>query len=202
MGRTYELLIINDTSTPQADWMARKGTDGSYTIDVGFSGADEHSAFYPGIGYLAGQLFGLVQQGATFQNCVFTTHGAPGVIKFGTDELTSYGWYSQFYSRGFFRLFSSPNARVYFAGCQCAAGSAGWKFLEAAARSLVRGAGGWAFAWTSNGWKIPFMSHPKHFSGDVRQVYVSPGGDYLRFYDGGNLIADEQGFPVRPIDRD
>lgn len=198
MGRFYKLLLVNDTSTPQTRWMARKETADSFTINVDFSNDTEQGSYYPGIAYLAGQLFGCVQQGLTFQNCVFTTHGAGGAIKFGTDELTSFGWYSQFYDRGFYRLFPFPDARVYFAGCEVALGTSGWRFLEAAARSLVRGAGGWAFGWTSNGYKIPFVNAPQHFSGDVRSVYVSAGGQSLRFYDDYELLTDGQGNPVRP----
>ena len=198
MGKAYTVLLINDTSTPQARWMAREGTADSYSINVDFSGADEHSAYYPGVAYLAGRMFSLVEQGVTFRKCVFTTHGSSGTVKFGTDELTAYGWYSQFYNRAFHRLFPGPDAEVYFAGCEVAAGSRGWKFLEAAARSLVRGAGGWAVGWTSNGYKLPFKAEPVRFSGDIRQVYVFPGGEILRFYEEGNLITDGQGFPVRP----
>lgn len=198
MGKAYKLLLINDTSTPQGRWMAREGDGDDYIVEVDFSGANTQSAYYPGIAYLAGQLFSLVEQGATFQNCVVTTHGGPGQIRFGTDELTAYGWYTQFYSRGFYKLFPASNANVYFAGCEVAAGPSGWRFLEAAARSLVRGAGGWAVGWTSTGWKIPFYNKPQHFSGEVRRVYVSPGGGSISFFEKGDLIKDRQGFAVRP----
>jgi hypothetical protein len=198
VGKTYTTLLINDTSTAQARWMAREGSGDSYTIDIDFSGANEQGSDYPGVAYLAGRLAGLVQDGVTFRKCIVTTHGAPGVIKFGTDELTTYGLYTNFYSRGFHRLFPSADATVYFAGCQVAVGTSGWKFLAAAARCLMRGAGGSAVGWTSNGWKIPFRNAPVHLSGDVRMVLVSAGGDTLRFYEEGKLISDEDGFPVSP----
>jgi len=198
-GKNYTTLLINDTSTPQARWMAREGSEDSYTIEVDFSGANEQSAYYPGVAYLAGRLAGLVQGGFTFRKCIFTTHGASGAIKFGTDELTTYGLYSQFYDRGFHRLFPTSDATVYFAGCQVAVGTLGWKFLAAAARSLLRGAGGSAVGWTSDGYKITFKNAPVHFSGDSRMVWVSQGGDVLRYYENGELIADGQGYPVSPF---
>ena len=198
MGKMYTTLLINDTSTPQVRWMAKEGSGDSYTIDVDFSGGNEQSSDYPGVAYLAGRMAGLVRNGTTFRNCIVTTHGAPGTLKFGTDELTTYGLYTQFYSRGFHQLFPSGDAKIYFAGCQVAAENSGWKFLAAAARCLMRGAGGFAVGWTSDGWKIPFKNAPVHFSGDVRMVSVSPGGDALRFYENGNLLSDGEGFPVSP----
>lgn len=198
MGKTYTTLLINDTSTPQARWMAREGSADSYTIAIDFSGASEQGSFYPGVEYLAGRLFSLVQDGTTFKNCIVTTHGAPGTIKFGTDELTTYGLYSKFYNRGFHRLFQA-DAKVYFAGCRVAAETTGWKFLAAAARCLMRGGGGFAVGWTSDGWKIPFRNAPVHVSGDVRMCWVSSGGDNLRFYEDGQLISDGQGDPTSPF---
>ena len=198
MGRAYSLLLVNDTSTPQGRWMAREGGADSYSINVDFSGGEEKGSYYPGVAYLAGQMSSLVKQGVTFQECVFTTHGSAGTIKFGTDELTSFGWYSQFYNRGFHKLFPTANAVVYFAGCQVAVGASGWKFLEAAARTLLQGAGGTAIGWTSNGYKFPFINKPIHFSGHIWQVSISAGGDYLRFSEGGELVTDEKGFPARP----
>lgn len=197
MGKTYNTLLINDTSSPQVRWMAREGGSDSYTIDVDFSAGEEQGSYYPGVAYLAGRMAGLVQNGSTFRKCIVTTHGAPGVLKFGTDELTTYGLYSQFYSRGFHRIFPTE-ASLYFAGCEVASGNTGWKFLSAAARCFLRGGGGTVTAWTSDGYKIPFKNAPVHMTGDVRMVWISPGGEYLRYHENGQLISDGEGDPVSP----
>lgn len=204
MGQRYTFLLVNDTSTfltrnyisRDPEFTSRFKND-TYTIGVR-GGDNPQTSDYPGVKYLAEQLSDLARQGTTFKKCVFTTHGGPGHINFGTDELTRYEWYSKFYNLRLYQLFPYPDSRAYFPGCDVAAGPRGWSFLEAAARSLFRGAGGWAFGWTSDGWKLPFINHPQHFSGDVRAVYVSPGGTDLRFYENWKLITDGQGDPARP----
>ena len=184
--KLYDLLSINDASSRQMRLLSREKSNDSYTINV-----DEGHA------RLRGEMSILIEQGVQFRNCIFTTHGNEGVIFFGNQWINQEVWYSQFYSRGYDRLFPFPNTKLYFAGCNVADGPRGWKFLEAAARSLLRRAGGAAIGWTSLGFGSPFSGHMRHLWGDTRQVMVLPGGESLRFYENWNLITDGT-FPVRP----
>lgn len=187
MARTlYDLLSINDASSRQTRWWSRPKSDDSYTIDV------DH-----GHAQLRGEMSELVRQGIRFRNCIFTTHGAKGKIYFGNTQVYREIWYTQFYARGFDRLFPFPNTKVYFAGCNVAEGPDGWQFLEAAARSLLHSAGGVAIGWTSSGFGSPFSGHMRHLWGDTRQAVVLAGGMTLRFYENWKLITDGT-FPARP----
>ena len=66
-------------------------------------------------------------------------------------------------------------------------GDDGWEFLEAAARTFFRSAGGNVFGWTSKGLGmpsiIPFIGgHTEHLWCDIRGVVITPaddGGAYL-----------------------
>jgi len=186
MAKTYDLLSINDASSRQMRSLSREETNDSYTINI-----DEGHA------QLRGEMSRLIQQGFRFRNCIFTTHGNEGAIFFGDTWITYNIWYTQFYHRGYDRLFPFPNTKLYFAGCRVAGGPMGWKFLEAAARCLVPSAGGVAMGWTSLGFGSPVSGHVRHLWGDTRQVMVLPGGEILRFYENWNLITDGVN-PVRP----
>jgi hypothetical protein len=187
MAKTlYNLLSINDYSSRQTRMVSRESSDDSYPINV-----DEGHA------QLRGEMSSLISNHIRFRNCVFTTHGSPGMIWFGDQWLSTEVWYGQFYGRGYDRLFPFPNTHLYFAGCNVAEGQEGWKFLEAAARSLLQTAGGSAVGWTSLGFGSFFSGHVRHFWGDTRQVMVLPGGGSLRFYENWNLITDGTN-PARP----
>ena len=191
MGQIYDLLAINDSSSRQMDLLRRRKSDDSYVIDIDWGG---HA-------YLRGQLKGLISSGYQFHNCVFTTHGSPGAIWLGDQYINREVWYTEFYNGPYGKLFPFPNTKLYFAGCNVADGDKGWRFLTAAARSLLGVAGGTAMGWTSLGFGLgPIHSgHVAHLWGDTREVSVLAGGDYLRYYENWKLIADGQGNPASPI---
>lgn len=183
--KSYRLLSINDASSRQMRMLSREGGDDVYTINV----SEGHAR-------LRAELSDLVKAGVVFQNAVFTTHGNKGVIFFGEEWINWETWYTQFYKSGYGKLFAA-NAKVYFAGCNVADGPQGWKFLEAAARSLLQVNGGFAMGWTSLGFGSPFSGHVRHLWGDTREVYVYPGQSGLRFYEDWKLVTDGT-YPIRP----
>jgi len=183
----YDLLSINDGSSLRNRVLGRAKSDDSYTISV-----------QEGKWGLKAKLIELIEQGMQFRNCIFTTHGNSGVIFLGDEYIDAYTWYTEFYNYPFYRLFPFANTKLYFAGCDVADEEWGWKFLEAAARSLLRTAGGVASAWTSLGFGSPISGHVRHLWGDTRQVMISQGGDTLRFYENWELITDAGGYPGRP----
>lgn len=117
MGRAYKFLLINDTNTWITRRMARNDSD-NFTINVGVSNPNPKSSVYPSIAYLVDQMSSLMETGRPFRDTYSPRTGLQARFKFGTDELTTYGWYSNFphrgFHRGFHRLFPGPNARVYF----------------------------------------------------------------------------------------
>ena len=171
----YKLLSIYDDS----DEVGRK--------QGGHSGSDVYSAGIQGIKQLQDLFNDFIIRGIAFRNMVFTTHGIPGAIDLGDDRITYYTWYNKFNSGHYERLFLD-DARVYFDGCNVAAGEDGWKFLEAAARTFMRGSSGQAFGWTSVGYGMPSWvwfigGHTEHLSGHARYVFINPakdGGLYLK----------------------
>jgi hypothetical protein len=185
--KVYDLLSINDAASRQMRLVGREETDDSYTVNVDMGQAR-----------LRGQLLALIDQGLQFRNCIFTTHGGEGVIWFGDSWIDTETWYKEFYHRQFHRLFPFSDTKLYFAGCNVAEGPLGWKFLEAASRSLVGHNGGVAIGWTSVGFGSPWSGHVRHLWGDTRQVAVLPGGESLLFYENWNLITDGT-YPVRPV---
>jgi len=190
MGKVYSLLAINDTSSPQTRMFARPGSDDTFALDIDY-GPDE----------LRGRLKGLIGSGLTFRNCIFTTHGNKGMIFFAHQVIDREYMYREFYTYDYTRLFPFADTKVYFGGCNVAESEAGWRFLAAAARSLLRRAGGTAIGWTSAGFDAGWLTshHQIHFWGDTRQVMVLPGGDYLRFYENWNMIKDSNGDPGSPV---
>src|SRR5205085_10190846 len=97
----------------------------------------------------------LVRDGVTFQNAVFAFHGKPGTLRANGDDFGARQWRLYFAGHGHERLFPSPLSKIYFPGCDVAAGEEGWKFLEAAGSVLLRGLGGLAYGWTSLGFAMP-----------------------------------------------
>jgi hypothetical protein len=135
----------------------------------------------------------LVREGKTFRRVLWYTHGLPGQIAFGDDRL---GMVELLQLRGFEALFPLPT-KMYFSGCNVAAGLIGWQFLQMAGDVFLRG-GGYTMAWTSTGhgynegwrrWLI--SSHSVHYTGDVRIVTFKSGGTVLEFlsYSGGWLTG-------------
>jgi hypothetical protein len=123
----------------------------------------------------------LVASGDTFDRILFETHGSPGRIYFGGKYISS-GFLRGCTPRHYTRL-TTPNARVYFNGCNVAAGSEGWDFLEAAAALFVTPGGGEVFGQTSLGFGNPFNGHVVHFWGVTRTLYVAQDGSILERFE-------------------
>jgi hypothetical protein len=182
MGRkAYRLLSINDAMSRQMRLLSREEGEDTYTVNV-----DE------GIDGLRSKLSWMIKEGMTFQNAVFTTHGNRGAIFFGDEHIIAKTWYAKFNSSGYSRLFPFKDTKLYFAGCNVADSEYGWRFLEAAARTLLATSGGVAIGWTSLGFGSPFSGHVRHLWGETRQVMIIPGGDgaALRFFENWNRVDD------------
>jgi len=186
----YDLLSIDVASSLRSRlFFKREESENSYSLHL-----------TNGLPELKSRMKELIARGMQFHNCIFTGHGNSGVIWVGggdSNAISRSVWYKEFYSAGYHRLFPFANARVYFAGCNVAEDPHGWAFLEAAARSLFRVAGGSAFGWTSTGFGSLFSGHERHLWGDTKAVMVLPGGEYLRYYRNWHLIS-EGGVPSRP----
>ena len=173
----YTLLHIYDTS----DWVGRRQYESSHD-DVYSIGVSS------GVNELLEKLNDLILNGKIFRRAVFTTHGHAGQISFNHQRIDTTVLYKMINAYRFDRLFPFANARMYFDGCNVAEGDDGWSFLEAAARTFFRTAGGNVFGWTSKGLGmpsvIPFIGgHTEHLWGDIRGVIITPaddGGAYLK----------------------
>jgi hypothetical protein len=132
--KRYKLLSIFDAF----DWVGRQ--------QGGHVGSDVYTVRVESLDQLKTLLDRLLSEGMTFQNAIFTTHGGPGRIRFGdangNERLTPHVLFSRYNAGRYERLFPSKGARMYFDGCNVAAGEEGWLFLEAAARTFLRQAGG------------------------------------------------------------
>lgn len=177
-SKVYRLLSIFDAS----DWVGRQ--------QGGHDGSDVYTARADTLDQLQALLDRLLKEGVTFKNAIFTTHGGPGRIWFGDDALSPYVLFTRFNAGHYERLFPFPKTRMYFDGCNVAESDDGWLFLEAAARTFLRGTGGMTFGWTSMGigmpsW-LPFIGgHTEHLTGRVRYVILTPaqdGGAHLLRY--------------------
>ncbi len=114
--------------------------------------------------------------GHTFDRVVIDTHGAPGVIGFGDDDVTVEYWL-----RGAANIrtgLCTPGAHVYFSGCNVAEGADGWAFLEGAAAFWLKGAGGRTSGWTSVGFADAVFSTGRvwHPWGTHRIVHADSSG--------------------------
>ncbi len=116
----------------------------------------------------------LVAAHSTYDRILFETHGAPGVIGFGDDDIDSC-WLTGAIKKNYNSL-AALNARVYFNGCNVAEGKAGWAFLEAAATLFLCPGGGQVFGQTSAGFGNPFTGHVVHLWGDTRTLFVDVSG--------------------------
>ena len=182
MGRkAYRLLSINDGMSRQMRLLSREEGEDTYTVNV-----DE------GIDGLRSKLSWMIKEGMTFQNAVFTTHGNRGAIFFGPEYIIAETWYAKFHGSGYSRLFPFKDTKLYFAGCNVADSEYGWRFLEAAARTLLATSGGVAIGYTSLGFGSPFSGHVRHLWGETRQVMIIPGGDgaALRFFENWKRVDD------------
>ena len=179
MGRkSYRLLRIIDVTQWQRRLFLGEGNEDTYTVKVD-----------RGIVELMSKLRWMLDEGMTFQNAVFRTHGCSGAIWFGEDYINAEKWYTLFHYCRYERLFPFKDGKLYFEGCNVAEGAEGWRFLEAAARSLR--SGGVAIGWTSLGYSAA-SSSVKHLWGDTRQVTFIPGRDgaVLLFFENGKRVDD------------
>jgi hypothetical protein len=179
MTKYYRLLAINAAMTRQENWMKREQQKDSYTIDVD-----------AGVASLRGRLRSLLREGYIFDDVVFTTHGHDGMIWFGDEAIHWNDWYSgDWFGAGFDRLFPGQNTKIYFSGCNVAAGHNGWKFLEASVRTLCWGGGGVSIGWTSTGFSWFPSGHAKHLTGSTREVMMV-GGNSFRFFEDWQRVDD------------
>jgi hypothetical protein len=144
---------------------------------------DVHTVPAADIQDLIARLDKLVGEGRTFDRALFQTHGYPGAIWFGAETnpgtVTARRLYEEFFPHNFQKLFPKP-ARIYFDGCNVAAGADGRRFLSAVGYVFLRTAGGVAFGWSSSGtWvhpKFPLLGgRTVRFTGDVVEVHFGPG---------------------------
>lgn len=117
--------------------------------------------------------------GKTYDRMLVQTHGYPGILALGKGFITYPGLDTNFANKGYYKLFPAYT-RIYFDGCNVAAGESGPKFLESAGKAFLRLAGGEVFGHNSYGyampWWVPFISgHTVHFSGDLVKLYFGPG---------------------------
>ncbi|WP_158879617.1 DUF4347 domain-containing protein [Rhodanobacter sp. L36] len=115
-----------------------------------------------------------VAAGARFERILFETHGSPGRIYFDDDGVSASTLRSMI-PLGYNRL-TTPSARVYFNGCNVAAESAGWSFLDAAVELFLTPGGGEVFGQTSLGIGNPFNGHVVHLWGETRRLFVDSTG--------------------------
>ena len=123
---------------------------------------------------LVAALDDLVKAGSTFDRVLFETHGAPGLIAFGTVPIDA-GWLLAAISNNYTQIVTA-NAKVLFNGCNVAEGAEGWKFLYAAAKLFLTPGGGQVIGQTSVGWGNPISGHVIHFWGDTRSLLVDFSG--------------------------
>jgi hypothetical protein len=122
----------------------------------------------------------LVGNNQRFDRLLVQTHGSPGNVYFGGDPLNATVLGSTFLGMGYEAVF--PNyTRIYFDGCNVAAGSAGTQFLTLVGQIFCRRAGGEVFGFNNigrgfPGW-VPFIGgHTLHLGGDLKKLYFDPGG--------------------------
>lgn len=119
--------------------------------------------------------------GRTFDRILFETHGAPGQISLDGKSISA-DWWRPLKSRGYSRL-TTGNARIYFNGCNVAAGRSGWTFLEAVAAVFLAPGGGEVFAHTSVGAGWGITGHTYHFWGSTRRVMMGNDGRIMERFE-------------------
>lgn len=127
---------------------------------------------------LVEHLDAIVKSGWHFNRVLFETHGGPGVIGFGKEDIDA-RWLRSLNGRGY-EAICEANTRLYFNGCNVAEGDDGWDFLRAAAEVFLIANGGIAFGHTSSGFANPLDGHVVHPWGDTRHVVMARGGDARR----------------------
>jgi hypothetical protein len=126
----------------------------------------------------------LLGSNQTFNRVVIQTHGGPGKIYFGNEFVDSNVWKGSFYGLNYDKLFPKFT-RMYFDGCNVAAGGAGTNFLIAAGYVFLGSGGGDAFGWKNIGLGLPgwlpgIGGHTVHFGG-------SDNFKRIRFFKGGGI---------------
>jgi hypothetical protein len=106
----------------------------------------------------------MVEGGMTFGNIVFETHGSPGLIAVHDTAVIGGQFADKSAGVGYERLIPMYG-KLYFSGCDCAAGVAGWDFLERVGRVFLKTRGGEAIGWTSAAFAqisrtLPFLATP------------------------------------------
>ena len=134
------------------------------------------------VGDLVSGLDALAARGARFDRILFETHGSPGEIYFD-DEAIDAKWIRDNLLTRHYETLCPPATRVYFNGCNVAENKEGWAFLEAAAALFLKVHGGSVFGQTSVGLANPFNGHVVHLWGDVRTLYVAPGGRIIERFE-------------------
>jgi hypothetical protein len=152
----------------------------------------------------------LLSKGATFDRMLIQTHGNTGRIWFGDDKMWDTSWKTYFSNRKYERLFPAES-RIYFDGCDVAAGGMGVEFLRAAGRVFLKGMGGEVVGWTSSGLGLPgwwpfIGGHTIHISGQLVRIRFDhqnpdgklvsddglsgpPSSDPLGFGDGNSKVS-------------
>lgn len=161
------LLHIYDSS----DWTIRQTVGQRGVVDVcAISNGNE----------LQPRLDRLLGAGFVFDRILFETHGSPGRIYFGNTHIHAGYWQS---ARGRWNQLVTPNARIYFNGCNVAEGNDGWAFLEAAAGTFMTSGGGEVFGQTSRGFGNPFNGHVVHLWGSTRRLFVDNYGRIVEHFE-------------------
>jgi len=146
----------------------------------------------------------LVANGVTFNRVLFQTHGNSGMIFFNDRTITASDFSTTFASGAYYRLFPQ-RTKVYFDGCNVAAGDQGWGFLSAAGKALLRNAGGITMGYTSlgtgfPGW-LPFKGgHTVHFAGGLRFIEFRPGPVWASQFDANDASIPEQLAAFKKLD--
>jgi hypothetical protein len=123
----------------------------------------------------------LLSKGMVFDRMLIQSHGDHGLIWFGKNQIISSDWKSSFGDGNYDESFPTYS-RIYFDGCDVAAGGMGVEFLRAAGRVFLKGMGGEVIGWTSFGLGlpgcIPFVGgHTVHPAGHLVRVRFAPGDD-------------------------
>ena len=106
----------------------------------------------------------------------FHTHGGPGKLAIGSERL-GFETLKNFRDKGFDQIFT-PEARVFFHGCNVAENAAGELFLAEFGQIFLKTGGGRVGGSTSVGMTDVIFNTGKtiHFWGDTVYAYVLPGG--------------------------
>jgi hypothetical protein len=146
----------------------------------------------------------MVEGGITFGNIVIETHGRPGAISFEKQDVIGGQFTDKSAGVGCEHLIPMYG-KLYFSGCDCADGVAGWDFLERVGRVFLKTGGGEAIGWTSAGFAqisrtLPFFGHTIHFTGVVRTVTFAPGGFVTSSVESNPAVPNPEHGDYAPVD--